>query len=109
VTLFGRYGYQLKGRAAFDRALTIGAELGGSYWGRAADAIGLAVGLLRTSGEFRSATGASGSERIGEFYYRLRVNERFDLSPNLQWIGRPAGDATAPRLTVAGLRAKVGF
>jgi len=124
TTLFGRYGQQLSGRVRFDRALTFGAELGGSYWGRAADSIGVAAGFLRTSAAFRSesptvdADGdgipdfgftASGTERIGELYYRFRVNNRFELSPDLQFIRRPGGDGGAPNVTVIGLRAKVGF
>lgn len=107
ITLFGRYGHQAKGNVRFDRALTLGAELGGDYWGRAADAIGVAGGLLRTSPDFGFA--ASGVERIGELYYRFRVNSRFELSPDLQFIGRPGGDGSAPSVTVVGLRAKVGF
>ena len=124
VTLFGRYGHQAKGRVRFDRALTFGAELGGSYWGRAADSIGVAAGFLRTGAAFRNASPtvdadgdgvpdfgftASGLERIGELYYRFRVNSRFELSPDLQFIRRPGGNGGAPSVTVAGLRAKVGF
>ena len=124
VTLFARYGHQAKGRVRFDRALTFGAELGGSYWGRAADSIGVAAGFLRTGAAFRNASPtvdadgdgvpdfgftASGLERIGELYYRFRVNSRFELSPDLQFIRRPGGDGGAPSVTVAGLRAKVGF
>ncbi|OGA54385.1 MAG: hypothetical protein A3G24_05845 [Betaproteobacteria bacterium RIFCSPLOWO2_12_FULL_62_13] len=124
MTLFGRYGHKAAGRVRFDRALTLGTEFGGDYWGRAADSIGVAAGFLRTSAAFRneSATvdadgdgnpdfgfAASGTERIGELYYRFRVNSRFELSPDLQFIRRPGGNAAAPSMTLVGLRAKVGF
>jgi len=124
ITLFGRCGRQAKGKVRFDRALTLGAELGGDYWGRAVDSFGVAAGFLRTSSAFRNESqtvdadgdgnadfgfAASGTERIAELYYRLRVNSRFDLTPNLQFIQRPGGDGSAPNATVAGLRAKVGF
>lgn len=124
ITLFGRYGHELAGRVRFDRALTLGAEFGGSYWGRAADSFGVAAGLLRTSAEFRNESStvdadgdsnpdfgfaASGTERIGELYYRFRVNKRFELSPDLQFIRRPGGNGSAPSVTVVGFRAKVGF
>lgn len=124
VVFFGRYGNQVKGRTSFDRALTLGAEFGGGYWGRAADAVGIAAGLLPTSSTFRDATAvdangdgvrdltgyaASGSERIGEAYYRLRVNSRFDLTADLQAIQRPGGDGSASTVKVAGLRARIGF
>jgi len=110
VTLFGRYGHQAAGKARFDRALTAGAELGGSYWGRAADAVGVAAGFLRAAnGNADFGFVPAGSERIGELYYRFRVNSRFELSPDLQLIRRPGGNAAAPNVTVVGLRAKVGF
>jgi aryl carrier-like protein len=40
VTVFGRYGKLVSGELPFNQAVTAGAELNGSYWGRAADAIG---------------------------------------------------------------------
>lgn len=123
TTLFGRYGHQTRGKARFDRALTLGAEFGGSYWNRGADALGVAVGQLRTSSEFRNdapaldadADGtpdfgydASGSERIAEVYYRLRINRQFELSPDLQHVDRPAGNA-AKNMNLIGLRAQLVF
>ncbi|MBI3140587.1 MAG: carbohydrate porin, partial [Rhodocyclales bacterium] len=122
VTLFGRYGHQTQGHVRFDNALTLGAEVGGSYWGRAADAVGIAGGLLRTSSAYRDVSAtldldgdgnldpqASGNERIGELYYRYRVNNRFELTPDFQLIQRAGGDAAAPTVKVVGLRAKIGF
>ena len=108
ITLFGRYGHQAKGKPRFDRALTVGAEFGGSYWGRAADSVGVAAGFLRT-GDGNADSGFPGTERIGEIYYRFRVNNRLELSPDLQYIRRPGGNAAAPSMKVIGLRAKVGF
>lgn len=124
LTLFGRYGHQLAGNVRFDRALTLGGEIGGQYWGRSADGLGIATGLLRTSGEFRrdSATldangdgaadfgfAASRSERIGELYYRFRVNKQFEITPDFQMIQRPGGDPGASTVRVLGLRARVGI
>jgi len=117
LTLFTRFGGEFRGRVRFDRALTLGAEIGGDYWGRATDALGLAAGLLRTSGAYRDATAdgtlagyaASGTERIAEIYYRWRLNDRFDLTPDVQWIRRPGGDASASDVFVGALRARVGF
>ncbi|TAN79116.1 MAG: hypothetical protein EPN14_06115, partial [Gallionella sp.] len=54
LTLFGRYGQQIDGKVRFDRALTAGGELAGSGWGRAADSLGIALGALRTSGDYRN-------------------------------------------------------
>ena len=124
LTLFGRYGRQLSGKLRFDRALTVGAELAGTPWARAADGLGVAFGSLRTSNDFRTdsqvdADGdgiaelvgyqAGGAEAQTEIYYRFKVNSHVEISPNLQWIRSPGGDGTAATIKVAGLRAKVGF
>lgn len=124
LTLFGRYGHGLKGKVRFDRALTLGAELGGGHWGRAADSLGFAAGAVRTSRSFRNDSlgidadndgiadfgyQASGTEKQFELYYRYKVNSHFELTPDIQWIRRPGGDGAAQAITVVGLRAKVGF
>jgi hypothetical protein len=124
TTLFGRYGHETKGKVRFDRALTLGAEFGGSYWDRGADAVGVAVGQMRTSADFQrdapvlDANGdgtpdfgyaASGSEQIAEVYYRWRINKQFELSPDLQHVSRPAGDGVANDLNLIGLRAQLTF
>ena len=124
LTLFARYGHQLKGQVRFDRALTLGTELSGSSWGRAADSFGVALGALRTSNDFRKDSltldvnndgtadfgyQAGGWEKQFELYYRFKVNSRFELSPDLQLVQRPAADGAGGTIKVFGLRAKVGF
>jgi high affinity Mn2+ porin len=116
-TVFARLGRQASGEVRFDRALTLGAETGGSRWGRSGDALGAGFAWLATSGAYRAATAdgslagyaASGAERIVELYYRWRLNDRVQLSPDLQWIRRAAGDGGAASVKAAGLRVKVGF
>jgi hypothetical protein len=51
---------------------------------------------------------ASGTERIGEIYYRFRVNSLLELTPDFQFIQRPGGNDSAT-IKVVGLRAKLGF
>ena len=124
VTLFGRYGHQLSGKARFDRALTLGGEIGGQYWSRSADGLGIAAGVLRTSADFRrdSATvdadgdgmpdygcAAGHAERIGELYYRFQLSKQLEITPDLQWIQRPGGDPGAKGVRVLGLRARVSL
>ncbi|MGE5623272.1 MAG: carbohydrate porin, partial [Bacillota bacterium] len=108
ITLFGRYGQQLQGHARFDRALTLGAEFNGSYWGRGADNLGLASGLLRSSGDYRSFAGAGHAEHVAEMYYRYRISKQFELSPSLQYIGNPGGDNNAA-IKIFGLRAQLSY
>lgn len=117
VTLFGRYGHQVAGKTMFDRAITFGAEIDGGKWGRAADSLGMAAGALRTSSDFRDDSltladfgyQASGWEKQFEVYYRFKVNNRFELTPDIQRIVRSAGDRSASGVTAVGLRAKFGF
>jgi hypothetical protein len=124
LTLFGRYGHQFAGKVRFDRALTLGGELGGSGWGRAADGLGMAVGVARAAASFRydaplvDADGngvvdlsyaPSGSEKQFELYYRYKLNSRVELTPDFQIISRPGADGAAKEIQVVGLRAKVGF
>ncbi|WP_037472015.1 carbohydrate porin [Simplicispira psychrophila] len=118
LTLFGRYGQQTSGSARFNRALTVGGELDGSAWGRGADGLGMALGLLRTSGRFAAASvaeidtyghAARGAERLGELYYRIHLNKHVEITPSLQYMARPAADPDAKGIAVVGLRARVGF
>jgi carbohydrate-selective porin OprB len=84
----------------------------------------VAFGALRTSSDFRNdsptldanADGtpdfgyqAGGSEKQMEIYYRFKLNGKVELTPDFQWIRQPGGNAGAPTVKVAGLRAKVGF
>lgn len=124
LTLFGRYGHQLSGIVRFDRALTFGAELAGNPWGRAADSLGVALGSLRTSADFRKDSltldanadalpdfgyQANGAETQLEIYYRYKLNAKVELTPDFQWIRQPGGNAGAAAIKVVGLRAKLGF
>ncbi len=115
--LFGRAGVRTEGDGMFNEALTVGLEAGGVAWGRDGDALGVAVGSLKTSSAWRDAslaatTGAytaSGQERIVEVYYRIRLNEHLEISPDFQLIQRPGGNANADDVRVLGVRASVGF
>jgi high affinity Mn2+ porin len=115
VTLFSRYGQEMSGKVKFNRSLTLGSEISGNAWDRGADAIGLAVGWLSTSRAWKEASQetegyqAGGREKVYELYYRYRVNPAFELSPDVQYIQKPAGNQDAKDDFAYGLRAKVSF
>lgn len=123
LTLFTRYGHQWGGRVAFDRALTVGGELEGAGWGRAADGLGFAFGTAHASTFLRNEATVdadgdglpdigyypSGSEKQAELYYRWKFNSHVEITPDFQLITRPAGNGASERIHVAGLRAKFGF
>ncbi len=108
-TVFGRYGHQVSGHPRFDRALTLGLESNGSDWGRGADGVGLGLGWLRSAAPYRAASGADAGELVAELYYRWQLNNRVQVSPDFQWIGRPAGQSSAPAIRSLGLRMKVAL
>lgn len=118
LRLFGRCGQRLRGHGGFDRALTLGLELGGHAWQRPADGVGFALAWLPSSGAWREATAADesliggaarGAERVAELYWRWQVSGRLQWTTDLQWTGRPAGDPATPGYWVAGLRVRVGL
>lgn len=114
-TLFLRAGWQAQGRVTFDRTLTLGGEWGGSLWNRGADALGFAVGGLQTSDDFRGVSltdygySASGGEQVVELYYRYRLNRQFEISPDLQYLRHPGGNAAADDLLALGLRVQLTY
>lgn len=115
VLLFGRYGHQMSGRVKFDRSVSVGAEISGNNWWRAADAVGIAFGSLRTSKGWKADSmdvagyEASGRESVAELYYRWQINPVFELSPDVQYIRRPAGNPDAGGVLAYALRAKASF
>jgi hypothetical protein len=117
LTLFTRFGQRTAGHGTFDRAVTLGGELGGGHWGRSDDAVGLAFAWLPTSSAWRKASrdptladfAASGAERSAELYYRWQVHPRVQLSPDLQWSHRPAGNPDASDIVFVGLRVLFSF
>ncbi len=118
VTLFGRLGWASGEGLPFDRALALGAEIGGSYWSRGADAIGIAFGANRSSEAFRNGSAgvvdaagspvfgfaAQGAEKVAEIYYRFRVHQNFEISPDFQLIRDPAGNSAARPVKIFGIR-----
>jgi len=118
VTFFGRLGWASGEGLPFDRALALGAEIGGSYWSRGADAVGIAFGANRSSEAFRNSSArvvdaagspvygfaAHGAEKVAEIYYRFRVHQNFEISPDFQLIRDPAGNPAAKPVKLIGIR-----
>lgn len=123
VTLFGRYGAARGDDLPFDRTVSLGAQIGGSLWNRAADTVGIAFGAHRTSADFRARSAgvldadgnpvygfaASGMEKQAEVYYRYQVHPRFEISPDIQWIRNPAGNRDAKPVTIVGARVQLSY
>ncbi|MDR3087638.1 MAG: carbohydrate porin, partial [Azoarcus sp.] len=128
LTLFTRYGQLVRGRLPVDRALAVGAEIKGSYWGRADDALGIAGSWLRASKAYKRAGGEgylnstsfaagtpdftfrpSGAERVAKIYYRYYISPQFALTPDVQWIRRGGANRHADPVTILGVRANIAY
>ena len=121
VTFFGRLGWASGEGLPFDRALALGAEIGGSYWSRGADALGVAFGVNRSSEAFRNGSArvvdaagspvfgfaAQGAEKVAEIYYRYRVHRNFEISPDFQLIREAAGNPAAKPVKLIGIRVQL--
>ena len=114
----------IQGSTPFDRALTVGAEINGSYWSRGGDGLGIAAGWLRASDDYRNAGGSgdlkgdgtgvftympAGAEKVAEIYYRYRITKQFELSPDFQYVWRLGANPDARNVSILGLRAQIVY
>jgi high affinity Mn2+ porin len=125
IRLFARYGKLVNGELPFNQAFTTGAEFSGSYWGRGADAIGIAGAWLQSGKAYRNSTATAyydndltqaaysftpqGAEKIAEIYYRYRLSPQFEVSPDFQYITNGGGNADAKAVKVFALRANIAY
>ncbi len=125
MTLFARLGRQTHGALErFGRALALGAEIGGAYWNRAGDVLGLAYARLASAPRFAAASAAldvdangvpdlghaaGAYEQVVEAYYRYWVNRQLAVSFDAQFIHRPAADPAAGTARFLGLRVQITY
>ena len=112
-----------------DRQVSLGAQVSGAHWQRAADRVGLAAVLEGLSGphhDYLAAGGAGfllgdgrlayGAEQILEVYYRLQLWDsvasvplRVQLSPDFQFIRRPGYNEDRGPVRFYGLRVHLEY
>lgn len=125
VRVFARYGKLVKGELPFNQAVTAGAEFSGSYWGRGADALGIAGAWLQSGKAYRGTTANAwlddaqtqlaysftpqGAEQVAELYYRYRLSPQFELSPDFQVVNNGGGNTDAKSVKVFALRANIAY
>lgn len=125
VRVFARYGKLVNGELPFNQAATAGAEFSGSYWGRGADAIGIAGAWLQSGKAYRNSTATAyydndnllpaysftpkGAEKVAEIYYRYRLSPQFEVSPDFQYVSNGGGNADAKSVKVFALRANIAY
>lgn len=124
VTLFTRYGYEVKGNPRFDQSLSVGGEIGGSYWGRGTDGLGMALVASHVNKKFRDQSAtldndndgtpdfgykALSFEQLAEIYYRYRLTPNFEMTPDFQVIRHPGGDPSSAVVYALGLRGQLTY
>ena len=124
VNLFGRFGHLVKGELPFNDVVSVGANISGSYWGRASDAVGIGYSWLKASSAYRNLGGSgdldgdgiadftfmpSNAENVAEIFYRFNVSPQFQLTPDFQWIARGGANGDADPVRVLGLRANIAY
>lgn len=125
IKLFARYGKLVTGELPFNQAITAGTELSGSYWGRAADSLGIAGAWLQSGKGYRTTTAIAylddshtqnafnftpqGAEKVAEIYYRYRLSPQFELSPDFQYVTNGGGNGDAKSVKVFALRANIAY
>jgi porin len=92
----------------------------GTFPGRAADDVGVALAFNHLNGrasDYRSDRRAAGfsdalpgsTERTIEAYYSLRFGKSLMFRPDVQWIHRAGGSAFAPEEVISGMRTEISF
>lgn len=105
-----------------DRTATLGAQVSGARWNRPDDRLGIGIALNGLSAAHRDYLAAGGSgfvlgdgaltyapEQIGEVYYRIRIGNYLQLSPDFQYLRNPGFNRDRGPARVAGLRVHVEY
>ncbi len=120
IGIWGRYGGQDGRVAHFDRAASLGVQLGGGMMNRPSDAFGIAYGLTMIGSRYSAFRSSSGSPEFDadegylEAYYRCVLSgdgERIGVavSPDVQYVTNAGGDRSIDPIVVYGVRFQAFF
>jgi hypothetical protein len=118
--IWGRYGVQDGRVAHFDRAASLGVQLGGGKMNRPSDAFGIAYGLTMIGDRYKAFQSSSGNPEFDanegylEAYYRCVLSgdgERIGVavSPDVQYVTNAGGDRSIDPIVVYGVRLQAFF
>ncbi len=116
LKVFARLSFADQTVSTHKASWSLGARIGGGLWGRANDSVGAALGVNVLSDDFVvwTPTLNDGNEGVFEGYYRFvlltadTVTHRpsLELTPNIQAIFNPGGDALNGDAFIWGLRVR---
>lgn len=106
---FIRYGEADERFNPFRRYVGLGAVLAGPLKNRPADELGFAVASGRGGGAYRDATTVPGErasrhETSWELTYRISVNDRLVVQPDIQYVQNPGLSTQADNAWIVGCR-----
>jgi len=108
TTAFFRYGWADERVNEIEDFVSFGGQVEGPIEGRDEDVF--AVGYVKA---LRSPKGLSSEDKrkmqLVETYYRIRVKDNVELTPNLQFVMNPGGLKSESHATVFGVRLRVKF
>lgn len=104
--VFGRFGYGNSDAYAADWYWSTGVNLKGPIpiASRQQDELGIGIAGLKGSGGLES-----GTELHAEVYYRISISRHLALSPDIQFVANPRGDANGRAFLVGMLRTELIF
>jgi carbohydrate-selective porin OprB len=102
--IFLRYGMQDDKVSELSSTISAGLSLSGSQWNREEDNLAIAIALNQTTQDLNTD-----DEYLIETYYNLKLNDNFNISPDLQLIINPLGDSDRDAVTTFGIRTQLNF
>ncbi len=104
---FLRYGHADESVSEAANFIGTGLKLAGTFDSRPDDSAGIFVGWTDLSDE--AGAGFENDETVVELYYRLMLTPAVALTPDVQFIIDPSGDADADDVVVGGMRLAITF
>jgi len=111
LTLFCRYGYEDPDVYTIEHFWSCGAQLAKILSARPNDMAGLAMAQSILSPDYRGSSEPrpEPSETLYEAYYSIAINDYVTLTPVVQCIHHPLGEADADEVVTGGARLVLAF
>lgn len=105
---FFRYGYADPQRNDITHFWSIGLQYQGFFAGRDEDVLGFgfAKGIFSNAA---NTTYTDDDEAVYELYYSAQITKWFNVSPSVQYVSNPGGDASVDDAFVMGVRMQMVF
>lgn len=111
--VFFRYGRQRQEVAAAAHAWSAGVQMAGSCFGRSKDVVAAGFGAAVLGSDWKRAAQDAGLDSADEYhaeiYYRAQLNNHLAVTPDVQWVFHPNGEASRPAVWAVGVRTQMWF